>query len=94
MQSTSSTVQDTDVSATSTSTAVESKITAGVENSAGSKKSYVYGGKQKWSDFHNRLFRRSLAVYVLVIAFVWLLYSIPIIAYFSTNKMVSCSLIS
>ena len=70
--------------ASSSSQVTETSITSTNKES----KLKVLWKKEKWIALRKCLFRKSCAVYILVTGFVWLLYTIPIIAYFSTNKTV------
>ena len=91
MKDTSS-CQDTEMSAISASTELKLSNEADVESGPASDKHrgvYVAGGNKKWRNLRKCLLRKSCAVYTLIIAFIWLLYTLPIILFSSVNATVS-----
>ena len=89
MQSATRPGQDTDTSTASANTELELKPAVEAEDGATSKKFYVARRKRKWDRFHRFECKKSCAVYLLIIALIWLLHTIPIIVFFSVNAMVS-----
>ena len=84
----SSSGQDTEISVISK---LQSETTADIDVSTSQKSSgdFVTGRKKKWISFYYRLRQKICAVYMLIIAFIWLLHTIPIIIFFSINVSVS-----
>jgi hypothetical protein len=54
---------------------------------------YVAGGNKKWRNLRKYLLRKSCAVYTLIIAFIWLLYTLPIIQSFSFLQLMQRSVL-
>ena len=89
----SSSEQATETAAISFTTDVELKSVATVQDSGPVPKTEMSGvfapKRERWSRVRSCLFRKSCAVYTLIIAFIWLLNTTPIIVFFSVNSMVS-----
>ena len=89
----SSSEQATETATISFTTDVELKSAATVEDSGPVPKTELSGvfapKRERWSRVKSCLFKKSCAVYTLIIAFIWLLHTIPIIVYFSANSKVS-----
>ena len=71
---------------------IGAKSTAETNVSALQKSPNAAGRKRKWIDFYDRFLQKSCAVYMLIIAFIWLLHTIPIIVFFSIRVSVSVSI--
>ena len=83
----------TEMSVISANTELELKsVQSAVENGAVTNRRtgvFKTGGNKKWRKLRTIILRKSCGVYTVIITFIWLLYTLPIIFYFSINAKVS-----
>ena len=83
---------DTEISVVSTNIELELKTNSTEVGSTpvGTKANGMFaaGKRVKWNRFSDCLLRKSTAVYAVVIAFIWLIHTVPIILFVSINAKV------
>ena len=71
-------------------TELEPSSAAKTNDGTATKKFYVFrrtAGKQRI--LHNCRFKKSCMLYLVIIVFIWLLHTLPIVVFLSVNAMVS-----